>query len=181
MKRIILALMAVMLGAFAAPAQMGQMGQSSANPVSEAVRNAVARQTKNLVGAAEAMPADKYNFHPTPEQMTFGKLITHIVGEDTFLCSKISDTPAPTMEKLSDTDPKDKLVSALKASTDFCVQALAKVDDSKLGESLTLFGGRMATRAAAMMILATDLSDHYSLAATDLRLNGLQPPSAQAR
>jgi hypothetical protein len=178
MKRIIPALLAVMLVPCAAPAQMGQ---SSTNPVSDAIRNMVARQTKNLVGAAEAMPADKYNFHPTPEQMTFGKLITHIVGEDTFLCSKISDTPAPAMEKLSDTDPKDKLVSALKASTDFCGQALAKVDDSKLGESLALFGGRMATRAAAMINLASDLSDHYSLAATDLRLNGLQPPSAQAR
>jgi DinB superfamily len=171
MKRFGLAIMAVSLAAFATPAQ-------SDNPVSTAVRNHVAKQTKNLVGAAEAMPADKYSFHPTPEQMTFGKLVTHIVQEDTFLCAKIGDMPAPTMEKVSDSDPKDKLVAALKTSTDFCAQALAKVDDSKLGENLALFGGRSATRAAAMLNLATDLSDHYSLAATDLRLNGQMPPSA---
>jgi uncharacterized damage-inducible protein DinB len=173
MKQFSLAIMAVILAAFATAAQ-------SDSPVASAVRNQVARQTKNLVGAAEAMPADKYSFHPTPEQMTFGKLVSHIVQEDTFLCAKIGDLPAPTMEKVTDTDPKDKLVAALKTSTDFCAQALAKVDDSKLGESLTLFGGHSATRAAAMLNLATDLSDHYSLVSTDLRLNGQMPPSAMS-
>ena len=173
MKRFCLGVAAVLLMAVSAPAQ-------SDNPVTTAVKNHVARLTKNLVGAAEAMPADKYSFHPTPEQMTFGKLVSHIVQEDTFLCSKIGNIPMPTMDKVSDTDPKDKLVAALKTSTDFCGEALSKTDDSKLGESLTLFGGHSATRAAAMLNLATDLSDHYSLAATDLRLNGQMPPSAMA-
>lgn len=171
MKRFSLAAVAVCTLALSAAAQ-------SDNPVTTAVKNQVARETKNLVGAAEAMPADKYSFHPTPEQMTFGKLVAHVIQEDTFLCSKIGNMPAPTMEKVSDTDPKDKLVAALKTSTDFCNDVLSKSDDSKLGESLTLFGGRSASRAAAMLNLAVDLSDHYSLAATDLRLNGQMPPSA---
>jgi hypothetical protein len=170
MKRFGFVALAVCLMAISAAAQ--------SDPVTTAVKNQVARETKNLVGAAEAMPADKYSFHPTPEQMTFGKLLAHIIQEDTFLCSKIGNIPAPAMEKVTDTDPKDKLVAALKTSTDFCAEALSKTDDSKLGESLTLFGGRSATRAAAMLNLATDLSDHYSLAATDLRLNGQMPPSA---
>jgi hypothetical protein len=173
MKRFSLAVVAAVLLSWAALAQ-------GDNPVSTAVRNQVSRQTKNLVSAAEAMPADKYGFHPTPEQMTFGRLVVHIVQEDTFLCSKIGNVPAPTTDKVSESDPKDKLVAALKTSTDFCQEALAKVDDSKLGESLTLFGGRTAPRAAAMLNLAVDLSDHYSLAATDLRLNGQTPPSAAA-
>ena len=154
------------------------LAQTESNPVSSAVRDFVVRQTKNLLGAAEEMPADKYSFHPTPEQMTFGLLVAHVVGEDTFLCSKIGSTPAPAMAKVTGTDPKDKLVAALKTSTDFCLQALAKTDDSRLGESLVLFGGHTATRAQAMINLVTDLSDHYSLAATELRLNGQTPPSA---
>ena len=176
MNRVFLGVLILMLAPCATFAQ-----QADANPVTTAVRTLVERQAKNLVAAAEEMPADKYNFHPTPEQMTFAKLITHIVGEDTLLCSRISGIPAPEMEKLSETDPKDKLVSAFKTSTDFCLQSLAKVDDSKLGESLALFGGRTATRAAAMINLASDLSDHYSLAATDLRMNGLLPPSAKKK
>jgi hypothetical protein len=173
MKRFSLAILAVSLAAFATPAQ-------SDNPVTTAVRDHVAKLTKNLVGAAEAMPEDKYSFHPTPEQMTFGKLVAHVVQEDTFLCAKIAGMPPPTMEKVSESDAKDKLVAAIKTSSDFCAQALAKTDDSKLGENLTLFGGHSATRAAAMLNLATDLSDHYSLAATDLRLNGQMPPSAMS-
>jgi len=154
------------------------LAQTQSSPVSDAVRATMARQTKNLLAAAQAMPADKYGTRPTPEQMTFGHLILHVVGEDTLLCSKISGMPAPAMDKVADTDPKDKIVGALQASVDFCTQAMAKVDDSNLGEQLPLFGGHMASRAQAMVSLAADLEDHYSLAATELRMSGITPPSA---
>jgi hypothetical protein len=172
MQRMSFAILCVVLMPFAV------FAQAESNPVSNAVRGAVARQTKNLLAAAQAMPADKYGSRPTPEQMTFGHLILHVVGEDTLLCSKISGMPAPAMDKVADTDPKDKIVATLQTSIDFCTQALAKLDDSALGEQLPLFGGRMASRAQAMVNLAADLSDHYSLAATELRLNGITPPSA---
>jgi hypothetical protein len=154
------------------------LAQTESNPVSNAVRASLARQTKNVIAAAQAMPADKYGSRPTPEQMTFGHLILHIVGEDTLLCSKISGMPAPTMDKVADTDPKDQILAVLQTSVDFCAQAMARVDDSNLGEQLPLFGGRMASRAQAMVNLAADLSDHYSLAATELRMAGVTPPSA---
>src|SRR5690348_8535128 len=50
----------------------------SANPVVDAARESLAKQSKNLVESAELMPADKYGYHPTEAQMTFGKLIVHI-------------------------------------------------------------------------------------------------------
>ena len=37
---------------------------------------------------------------------------------------------------------RPKLVDALKSSFDFCSSSLAKVDDSNLGEPMTLFGER---------------------------------------
>jgi hypothetical protein len=169
-----LAVLCVVLIPRAAMAQ----AQAESNPVSNAVRASVARQTKNLLAAAEAMPADKYGSRPTPEQMTFGHLILHVVGEDTQLCSKISGMPVPASEKVADTDPKEKIVAALQASADFCTQALAKVDDSNLGEQIPFFGGRTASRAQEMISLAADLEDHYSLAATELRMAGVTPPSA---
>jgi uncharacterized damage-inducible protein DinB len=132
-----------------------------------------------MVAAAEAMPADKYNFKATPDQMTFGHLTLHITEANYVFCSKIGGVPAPQAAKLSDTDPKDKLVAAMKSSFDFCGTALAKLDDSNLGEVLTLFGERKASRAAAILLLATSWGDHYSLEATYLRLNGLLPPTAK--
>lgn len=162
-------------------AAFAQAAQTSKNPVSDAVRSILERSSKNMIGAADEMPADKYSFHPTPEQMTFGHLVVHMANSNNFLCSKISGTPAPAGDKLSDTDPKDKLVSALKGSFDFCTQTLANVDDSNLGEQLTLFGSRTTSRAGAMIALTNDFADHYSTAAAYLRANGLLPPSAQKK
>jgi uncharacterized damage-inducible protein DinB len=178
MKRIALMLAAVVFTPCLSFAQSSPMVK---NPVSDAVRNILERASQNMIAAADEMPADKYTYHPTPEQMTFAHLVMHIAGSNNLLCSKISGETAPTSEKLADTDPKDKLVSALKSSFDFCTQAMAKVDDSNLGEEVTLFGGHTATRAAAMIALTNDFADHYSAAASYLRLNGLLPPTAQKK
>jgi len=102
----------------------------SANPVTSAVRDTLQQRQKNLVAAAQEMPPDKYGFHPTPPQMTFGHLVMHIAKSNYFLCSKIAETATP-QPTAADTDPKDKLVAGLKSSFEFCSAALAKVDDSK--------------------------------------------------
>jgi uncharacterized damage-inducible protein DinB len=176
MKRFCMIALAAVLFPLAAGAQESK---SETNPVSNAVKQSVARMSKNMVAAADAMPADKYNFHPTPEQMTFSHLVAHMVGSNFLLCSKISGVAAPESSKVTDKDPKEKLVSALKASFDFCTETLSKVDDSNLGETLTLFGTRTASRAGAMIALTNDFADHYGMAAMYLRLNGILPPTAQ--
>jgi len=149
------------------------------NPVSSTVKNQLTRFNKNMVGAAEAMPADKYGFKPTPEMITFGHLVMHIAQSNNLLCAKLSGTPAPE-GKLEETDPKDKLVAGLKASFDYCSTALANLDDSKLGEQITLFD-RTLPRAVAWIALSDGWNDHYSGQAVYLRLNGILPPSAQPK
>jgi DinB family protein len=148
-------------------------------PVAAALRETLPGRAKNMVAAAEEMPADKYSFKATPEQMTFGHLTLHILEANYVFCSKIGGVAAPELPKLSDTDPKEKLVERMKASFDFCSTALAKLDDSNLGEMLTLFGERKASRAAAILMFASSWGDHYSLQSTYLRLNGHLPPSAK--
>jgi uncharacterized damage-inducible protein DinB len=173
-----LVLVALVIFAIGAAAFAQQSAAPVANPVSTTVKNQLTRFNKNVVAAAEAMPAEKYGFKPTPEMNSFGHLVIHIVESNTILCSKISGTAAPE-SKLADTDGKDKLVAGLKASFDFCTTALANVDDSKLGESMVLFGNRPATRAAALIGLSNGWSDHYGAQAIYLRLNGILPPTAQ--
>jgi hypothetical protein len=53
------------------------------------------------------------------------------------------------------------------------------VQDSQLGDQVTLFGGRPASKAAALFALAGGWADHYGAAAIYLRLNGILPPTAQ--
>jgi uncharacterized damage-inducible protein DinB len=157
--------------------EMAKLG-TAVNPVSAMVKSQLPRFSKNMVAAAEAMPAEKYNFKPTPEMNSFGHLVMHIAQSNNGLCSKISGTDAPDV-KIVDNDSKEKLVAALKASFDYCAAALEKVDDSKLGDQMMLFGSRPFSRAAVLIILSDDWYDHYGALAIYLRLNGILPPTAQ--
>jgi uncharacterized damage-inducible protein DinB len=161
-----------------AMAQQESKSSSSSNPVSDSVRSMIGRQAKNLTAAAEEMPADKYSYKPTDQQMTFGTLVTHIIGSNNFLCAKLTNQAAPA-EKPSEKEPKDKLVAQLKSSFDYCETALKSVQDSQLGEPVTLWGGWQANKAAALIALTNDWADHYSQAAVYLRLNGMLPPTAK--
>ena len=141
----------------------------------------VQRSQNNIVGAVEAMPADKFSYKPTADQMTFGHLVVHIIQFNNTICSKAADVPAPKVEESKETDSKDKLVSAVKASYAFCTDALAKMDDSKLGDTIDLFGGHQAPRAMAALVASSGWADHYAAAAMYLRLNNIPPPSAQQK
>jgi hypothetical protein len=82
------------------------------------------------------------------------------------------------VEEFKETDSKDKLVAGLKASFDFCSQALAKMDDSKLGEPTEAMGMKLS-RARIALGVASSMADHYAEAAMYLRLNGITPPTAK--
>jgi uncharacterized damage-inducible protein DinB len=157
--------------------EMGKLGPVT-NPVSGAVKTQLPRFSKNMVAAAEAMPADKYGFKPTPEMNSFGHVVLHVAQSNNALCSLVSGTARPEV-KTADTDGKDQLVATLKASFDYCASALEKVDDSKLGDQLMAFGNRPASRAALLIHLSEDWYDHYGAQAVYLRLNGILPPTAQ--
>ena len=149
------------------------------DPVSSALRDILPGRRKNTVAAVEAMAAEKFNYKPTTDQMTFGHLVVHIAETNDLLCSKAAAVPAPKVDEVKETDSKDKLVAALKASFDFCSDALAKIDDSRLAETTEIFPGRQGSRAWASMILAGAWADHYAEAAMYLRLNGVLPPTAK--
>jgi hypothetical protein len=156
-----------------------QAPPSSTNPVSDALRQGLARSSKNMAAAAESMPTEKFAFKPTPDQISFAHLTLHIAESNTLFCSKISGVAAPEGPKLTEADSKDKLVAALKQSFDYCSTSLAKVDDSHLADSIPLFNNRSFSRAAVMFILSGSWADHYSAQALYLRLNGVLPPTAQ--
>jgi uncharacterized damage-inducible protein DinB len=166
----------IRLAAFAVVAAPAVL--SAQAPVATAFRDNAKEMGKNLIAAAETMPADKYGFKPTPAQMSFGDVVLHLAGGNDAFCSAIGGVKAPTRSKLAATDGKAALTARLKETFDFCSEALAKLDDSKLAEPMNMFG-MSSTRAGFMLIAADDWGDHYSQSAIYLRLNGLLPPTAK--
>ncbi len=192
MKRILIVVSLLTYGAFgfgqtqtstppAAKAETATASAPTKNPVTASLGVLLPRSQNNILGAIEAMPADKFSYKPTPEQMSFAHLVVHIVESNNGLCAKVADVPAPKVEEPKESDSKDKLLAAAKASFDFCHEALGKMDDSKLGDSIELFGGHQFPRAMAALGLASGWADHYAAAAMYLRLNGILPPSARPK
>ena len=152
---------------------------TSTSPVADALRQMTRRFTRNLVAAAEAMPAEKYTYRPTPAQMSFAQIQVHLANEgNDILCGKTAGLDAPQRSKVDTTATKEQLVARLKETFQFCEQAFAKMDDSKLAEPVSMFGMNL-TRASAVLITISDWADHYSQEANYLRLNGILPPTAQ--
>ena len=97
------------------PASPASQGPTK-DPVATSLRLLLQRSQNNTVGAIEAMPADKFSYKPTPDQMTFAHLVVHVVEFNNSFCSKAADVPAPKVDEPKESDSKDQLVAAVKAS-----------------------------------------------------------------
>lgn len=170
---------AVAIAVGSCPLPLLLAAQGGPSPVADALRTGEQQMGRNLVAAAEEMPADKYGYRPTPAQMSFAKIVVHLAEGNDYLCGTIAGVKAPERAKVDTTDAKDKLVARLRETFQFCETALAKADDSKLAEQLPFFGGRPASRASVILTTVADWADHYSQAANYLRLNGHLPPTAK--
>jgi|SRR5215467_6620320 len=158
--------------------QLHAQDAKPSNPVADATRRWLKLEAGNLVASAEEMPADKYRFRPTAQQMTFAKLMTHVVESNRYMCSGIAAQPLPKESGVTENDEKDRIVADVRSSFEYCGRVLAAMDDGRLAEQVPVFNH---TRADVMMFLIADHADHYATAAMHLRLNGLVPPTAQPR
>ena len=162
-----------------------------ANPVTAAFRTRISAMHRNIAQAFDSIPESKFSYKPTPAQLSIGYIAQHIASDDYFFCNNFGamkgTRPAEdtaTADSVKATWPKDKLVARLRDSFAFCDQAIAQLDDAKLGESVTItFGANSRTVARAGMVLghALDLADHYSQLANYMRLNNMLPPTALPR
>ena len=180
--------------AFVAPVALAAQqppAAPTANPITTAFRNRIAGLHRNIAQAFDSIPESKFNFKPTPAQLSIGYIAAHIANDDYYFCNNFGAMKGTrTAEDTTTADsvkagwPKAKLIARLKDSFTFCEQAIAQLDDTKLGESITLtFGTNTRTVARANMALghAIDLADHYSQLANYMRLNNLIPPTALPR
>jgi DinB superfamily len=148
------------------------------NKVANFVRAALTARSKEITAATVEMPADKFDFRPSPQDMTFAQLTLHVAVGNYLYCSKIGGVAEPVLPEIADTEPKDKLIERLKASFTFCTTALAKLDDSNKSEVLTL-GDTKTTRAMAILTLTGTWSDHFAIQTAYLQANGLTPPASK--
>jgi DinB family protein len=176
MKRM-LAVAVLALLALPATSRAQEMG-----PLATVLKARATAYARNMGGAADSMPADKYGWKPSPAQLSFGEIIAHESESNETLCAAIAGgAQTPSESAAGATATKEQLVARIKKSFEYCGTVVAQVKDAALGDSVPYFGGRKATRARAVIALVQDWADHYAQAAMYLRANGILPMSAQPR
>jgi uncharacterized damage-inducible protein DinB len=172
MRKLVLFVTGLILAAGSASAQQS-------NPIAEAITTEAHSNANNMISAAEAMPAEKYVYKPSEQQISFADLIYHAAVANHTLCGAISgEKPAELAVKASGT--KQALIDQMKESFAFCDKAFTTIDPAKIGDQVQMMG-RSVTKAWVLIHLALDYGDHYSQAAMMLRANGIVPPSSQRR
>ena len=174
-------------------AQQPPAPNMAGGPMTATFRGRITNLHRLLAQAFDSIPADKFNFKPTPAQQSIGYVAQHLVADNYFFCNAFGDKKStqPAEETAQGQDsvratwPKDKLVASFKASVAFCQDAFAQLDDAKLAEMMSVPGPNNTTRevprVSRVLGHAMDLQDHYAQIANYMRLNGMLPPSALPR
>lgn len=143
-----------------------------------------------LLMAFDSIPARQYGFHPTPAQQSIGYIAQHLENANYRLCAQFGDVKyvMSAKDSLADTIkaqwPKDTLTARVRASLMFCRTAIEKLSDARLADEMivdTPSGPQVVVRARYLMLLITDLAEHYSQLSSYMRILGLVPPSALPR
>jgi hypothetical protein len=192
------ALTLVVAASVSAQAQMGGMSTPPAaaaapgSPVDPAKSfDASVTRLENLwMGAAEAMPADKYGFAPSaaifvPSQpvkydgvRTFAQIVTHTIQVNYAYFSTIGGIkPDVDTKAIGDLKSKDDIVKALAATFAFAHKAVANVTAANAFQSVR----GVQTPASVFAGAIGHAEDEYGQAVEYLRMNGIVPPASEPK
>ena len=149
----------------------------------------VARWEADLVGVAEAMPADKYSFAPTNGAFngvrTFAQQVKHVAAANHILAANISGANPPA-DAGDETGPdavrtKPEIIAYLKDSFAALHRAAKAIDDNntviKSSPISPLKGG--GTRFGLAIEALVHSANHYGQMIEYLRMNGIVPPRSR--
>jgi glyoxylate utilization-related uncharacterized protein len=141
---------------------------------------------QEVVGAAEALPADKYNFAP-PATMgefkgvrTFGSQVKHL-AEANYEFFQGWDVPGATAvdsKTIEALTTKDDIVKALKDSYAYAHAAIATITADNAFVVMEK-PPRTATRVFLASFCLAHSQDHYGQMVEYLRMNGIIPPASR--
>ncbi|GGH16444.1 hypothetical protein GCM10011586_38290 [Silvibacterium dinghuense] len=140
---------------------------------------------KQVMGAAEAMPADKYDFAPAVPGgdfkgvRTFGEQVKHLAqaNYEFFHGWGVAGEIDPkTLEGLK---TKDELVKALKDSYVYAHAAINSITPQNAFLALKGPEAFQSTRVSMAAFAAAHSMDHYGQMVEYLRMNAIIPPASR--
>lgn len=196
---------AVMLAATAAQAQEGQSKPSSSqaqsgssqapqmSSVSAVVDREVSSYERLMVGAAEAMPDDKFNFTPSSlningaafkDVRTFAQLVKHTATANYFFWGAVTGEKPPANIKSTngpdELKSKAEIIQFLKDSFAVGHRAAKMLTPENMLEPVQ-FRNQTGPRLYFSTNAVIHCADEYGQMVEYLRMNGIVPPASAAR
>lgn len=167
---------------------LGQMAMPTAAPKTPGVAiNAVLDiGSMEFIGAADAMPEDKYSFAPTNGEFkgvrTFGEEVKHVAAVNYIFGAAILGEKPP-VDVGSENGPdsiktKAEIMQFLKDSFAYLHKAVASITDKNSLDPVDLFGMKL-TRVGVAAFSTAHPFDHYGQMVEYLRMNGIIPPASR--
>ena len=148
---------------FSAILAFGQSTPEKAPDISSEVRKGFNEVNDWVMKAAEAVPADKYNYRPVDTVRTFGQQIAHITDSYNYFCANAAGNKVEWSEAVEKgTTDKDTLLPKLKEAVGKCNAAY----------------GSGNAQLRPLFINMSHTSLHYGNIITYMRMMGLKPPSS---
>jgi hypothetical protein len=135
---------------------------------------------EEFVGAAEAMPDDKYDFAPPTAAgefkgvRTFGEEVKHVAQANGYF---FHDPMKPMVDNKADFDKLKTKAEIVKALKDSFVQAHAYVDGITPENAFVMTAN--GTRGGMAAFGIAHFMDHYGQMVEYLRMNGIVPPASR--
>jgi len=130
-----------------------------------------------VVGLAEAMPEEKYNWRPEEGVRSIKEVYVHIAFANYFLPSFIGVKPpagiSPAMEKAP--ADKAKVIETVKASFAHIRQVVTNLPDADLDKQTKFFGQEMTYRGM-LFFTANHMHEHLGQSIAYARTNHVTPP-----
>ena len=137
------------------------------------------RTKKNIIAAAEVMPASNFSFKPTPEIRSYAELFLHVAQAQTGFCAVVSGAPSERKPASSATG-KDEVIAVLKKSFDACDAAFATVTEANATE-VSGSGFMRGSKLGNIEKNTAHNNEMYGQMVVYLRLKGIVPPSTAMR
>jgi DinB family len=174
-------LMCVVAGMMISGVAVGQAPAAPAGPSGPAaeVQRSYAAQKGNILKSADKMPAEDYQFKPTPDIRTYARVVNHVTEAQLKTCGAVNHTAANDLAKVpADTADKAAIIDGLKASFAECDKAFASVTDANLSDTFDVFNGKRSRIGILWGTVSHD-NEQYTTLALYLRLKGLAPPTSE--
>ena len=143
---------------------------------------AIWESTRGLVlGIAEIIPEDKYDFKPTPAVRSARENLIHLIGENYFFFSKVSGETLPSNDRFKDLKSRDEILKELRASYDYGAKVWDTLTEAKALELVEGRNNQKVQRWSFILGAIQDNNNHYGNLVVYVRLMGLVPPRSAGR